>query len=68
MHLHARCQGQGPTLLCLHGHPGNSQALSVFTDRLSQQFRTLTPDLRGYGQSRTRHPFEMTDHLQDLEA
>ncbi|MGD1907539.1 MAG: alpha/beta fold hydrolase [Leptolyngbyaceae cyanobacterium] len=68
MRLQVRCQGEGLRLLCLHGHPGNSQALSVFTDRLSQRFRTLTPDLRGYGQSRTHHPFEMSDHLKDLEA
>jgi len=42
--------------------------MSVFTDPLSRQFRTLAPDLRGYGQSRVRQPFAMTDHLADLEA
>lgn len=42
--------------------------MAVFTDRLSQRFRTLAPDLRGYGQSRTRQPFAMADHLRDLAA
>lgn len=55
-------------MLCLHGHPGSARCMSVFTDHLSQSFRTIAPDLRGYGNSRTRQPFEMTDHLDDLEA
>lgn len=42
--------------------------MSVFTDHLSQRFRTIAPDLRGYGQSRTDRPFAMVDHLTDLEA
>lgn len=42
--------------------------MSVFTNHLSQRFKTIAPDLRGYGNSQTKHPFEMTDHLYDLEA
>ena len=42
--------------------------MSVFTEHLSQRFRTIAPDLRGYGNSRTSNSFEMTDHLLDLEA
>jgi proline iminopeptidase len=42
--------------------------MSVFTDRLSQQFWTLAPDLRGYGNSRVDADFVMSDHLLDLEA
>ena len=30
-------------------------------------FRTYAPDLRGYGQSRTRYPFAMASHIDDLE-
>ena len=41
--------------------------MAVFTRPLSQHFRTLAPDLRGYGASQTRQPFVMTDHLTDLE-
>lgn len=42
--------------------------MSVFTDHLSQRFRTIAPDLRGYGNSRTSQDFDMGDHLNDLEA
>lgn len=61
-------QGRGFPILCLHGHPGSGQSLSVFTRHLSQRFWTLAPDLRGYGASQTRQPFTMADHLTDLEA
>lgn len=41
--------------------------MSVFTNPLSQRFLTLTPDLRGYGQSQVEVNFEMKEHLSDLE-
>lgn len=66
MRLHVHIQGQGFPILCLHGHPGSGQSMGVFTDHLAGRYRTLAPDLRGYGKSRTRTPFAMTDHLADL--
>lgn len=42
--------------------------MSVFTQFLSQQFQTISPDLRGYGRSRPAAPFAMEDHLTDLLA
>lgn len=66
--LHALVQGQGFPILCLHGHPGSGQSLSVFTQHLSTRFRTIAPDLRGYGRSRATTAFVMADHLNDLEA
>lgn len=68
MQLHVYEQGQGFPILCLHGHPGSGQSMAVFTRHLSRQFRTLAPDLRGYGQSQTRRTFAMTDHLINLQA
>lgn len=67
-HLNVYVQGKGFPILCLHGHPGTGRSLSVFTQHLSQRFKTLAPDLRGYGNSRTQVNFSMTDHLIDLEA
>lgn len=61
-------QGQGYPVLCLHGHPGMGSSMSVFTHPLSQRFRTIAPDLRGYGQSQVKQDFSMTDHLLDLSA
>ena len=67
-YLNVYVQGKGFPILCLHGHPGSGRSLSVFTQHLSQRFKTLAPDLRGYGNSRTQVNFSMTDHLIDLEA
>jgi pimeloyl-ACP methyl ester carboxylesterase len=66
VNLHLQTQGKGFPILCLHGHPGNSQAMAVFTNHLSQHYQTLTPDLRGYGKTKTRDNFAMNDHLEDL--
>ena len=66
--LSVSVKGKGFPILCLHGHPGSGDCMSVFTEHLSKRFQTIAPDLRGYGNSRTSVPFEMTDHLLDLEA
>lgn len=66
MKLKTEIKGSGYPILCLHGHPGSGRCMNVFTDWLSQQFMTIAPDLRGYGQSQTRTPFVMADHLDDL--
>ncbi|MEZ2279868.1 MAG: alpha/beta fold hydrolase [Microcoleus sp.] len=66
--LSVSVKGTGFPILCLHGHPGSGSCMSVFTEHLSERFQTIAPDLRGYGKSRTFTPFDMTDHLLDLEA
>jgi len=66
--LNVHAAGEGFPILCLHGHPGSGASLSVFTQPLSQRFRTLAPDLRGYGSSQTQTEFAIADHLPDLEA
>ncbi|HAX88388.1 MAG TPA: alpha/beta hydrolase [Cyanobacteria bacterium UBA11370] len=65
--LNVYIQGKGFPILCLHGHPGSGRSLSVFTNPLSKRFKTLAPDLRGYGNSPSVGNFEMRDHLVDLE-
>ncbi|HIK45023.1 MAG TPA: alpha/beta hydrolase [Leptolyngbyaceae cyanobacterium M65_K2018_010] len=40
--------------------------MAVFCERLSGRYQTLAPDLRGYGASRVKAPFSLTDSLQDL--
>lgn len=66
MNLNFEIEGEGFPILCLHGHPGSSRSLSVFTKSLSQRFQTIAPDLRGYGKSRPQGEFQMSDHLEDL--
>ncbi|MBD1824350.1 alpha/beta hydrolase [Cyanobacteria bacterium FACHB-DQ100] len=60
--------GAGYPIVCLHGHPGSGRSMSVFTQHLSKRFQTIAPDLRGYGQSKTRANFVMLDHLDDLQG
>ncbi|MBW4556477.1 MAG: alpha/beta hydrolase [Trichormus sp. ATA11-4-KO1] len=66
--LNTYIQGQGFPILGLHGHPGSGRNLSVFTNHLAKRYQTFAPDLRGYGKSRCKVNFEMSDHLTDLEA
>lgn len=68
MQLNTEIKGKGDPILCLHGHPGNVASMSVFTDYLAQKYTTITPDLRGYGNSRYRQDFVMETHLEDLWA
>ena len=67
MNLNVEIKGQGFPILCLHGHPGSSRSLSVFTSHLSRRYQIIAPDLRGYGKSRSQGKFQMRDHLTDLE-
>ncbi len=66
--LSVQVSGSGYPILCLHGHPGTGRSMSVFTEHFSSRFKTLAPDLRGYGRSRPASEFQLADHLSDLEA
>lgn len=66
MQLQIQIEGGGYPILCLHGHPGNGRCMEVFTQSLSSHFKTIAPDLRGYGTSRPQGPFTMATHIDDL--
>lgn len=54
-------------VLCLHGHPGNSEAMQIFAQYFhAQGIRAVAPDLRGYGNCKATVSFTMLDHIQDL--
>ena len=55
--LNVYVRGAGFPILCLHGHPGSGNSMSVFTQHLSGRFQTIAPDLRGYGKSRNKCDF-----------
>lgn len=42
--------------------------MAVFCERLSSQYQTLAPDLRGYGASRVQQAFDLEESLGDLVA
>ncbi len=66
MELKITTRGQGYPILCLHGHPGSKECHDVFTASLAPHWRTIAPDLRGYGASQTSQSFSMEAHLTDL--
>lgn len=43
--------GEGPPLILLHGYPQNALCWSRVAPAFAAEFRTLAPDLRGYGRS-----------------
>ena len=54
-------------VLCLHGHPGNSDAMQIFTQHFHERgINAIAPDLRGYGNCKASATFTMFDHIQDL--
>lgn len=63
-------QPDSPALpvLMLHGHPGNGESMEVFGEVLGRDRWAIAPDLRGYGNSRVSDPFELSQHLEDLDA
>jgi haloacetate dehalogenase len=49
--IRARCAGDGPPLLLLHGHPETHVMWHRVAPRLAGEFTVVASDLTGYGQS-----------------
>lgn len=49
--LHVACQGQGPTIILLHGFPEFWYGWNPILEALAQHFRVIMPDQRGYNLS-----------------
>ncbi|MBT8441185.1 MAG: alpha/beta hydrolase [Gammaproteobacteria bacterium] len=49
--VHYRYAGQGPTVVLLHASPGSSKQLEGLILRLAENFRVLSPDTPGNGDS-----------------
>jgi haloacetate dehalogenase len=49
--LYARIAGEGPPLVLLHGYPQSHLMWRHVAPCLARRFRTVVPDLRGYGRS-----------------
>ncbi len=68
MYLKSLMNHRNLKVLCLHGHPGNSEAMEMFVKHFqSQGIQAIAPNLRGYGDCKANLPFTMLDHIQDLE-
>ncbi|MFN5837084.1 MAG: alpha/beta fold hydrolase [Pseudanabaena sp.] len=54
-------------VLCLHGHPGNSEAMQIFVSYFRDRgLDAIAPDLRGYGNRQVKTEFTMSSHIEDL--
>ena len=58
-------QGQGPWLVLLHAFPFDGRMWQPAMVPLSQHFRLLVPDLRGFGRSRSLGPAKSIDQMAD---
>src|SRR5688572_17543028 len=59
-------KGKGTPLVLLHGFPLDRRMWDAQVERLSQHYRVIAPDLRGFGQSRRSDPFTIESLADDL--
>src|SRR5688572_5793193 len=61
-------KGQDTPLVLLHGFPLDSRIWKEQVASLSDRFRVITPDLRGFGRSKSNEPFTMESLADDVHA
>jgi 3-oxoadipate enol-lactonase len=61
-------QGTGTPLVLLHGFPLDSRIWRQQIAALSDRFRVIAPDLRGFGQSKSDDAFTMQSLADDVHA
>lgn len=61
-------QGSGPPLVLLHGFPLDARIWEAQVSRLADRCRVITPDLRGFGQSKGGGAFTMESLADDVHA
>ncbi len=63
----AEWQGDGDTVLCVHGLTANCRCWDVIADTLSPQYRVLAMDLRGRGLSdKPETGYSIEQHCKDI--
>jgi len=57
------------TIIGIHGLSGNAKQLSYYVDEFGEEYRFITMDLYGRGNSKTSHEKStLTDHAEDIKA
>jgi pimeloyl-ACP methyl ester carboxylesterase len=59
-------RGRGDALVFLHGFPLDYHMWDAQADRLSEHYRVIAPDFRGFGQSRRSDPFTLESLADDV--
>ena len=66
--LHLQERGKGPPLVLLHGFPLDGRMWASQLEELSDQYRVIVPDLRGFGRSRSNQSFTIESLADDVHA
>jgi 3-oxoadipate enol-lactonase len=59
-------RGKGMPIVLVHGFPLDSRIWDAQVATLSDRYRVIAPDLRGFGQSKSSEPFTMDSQADDL--
>ena len=59
-------QGSGDAIVLLHGFPLDRRMWDAQVARLSEHYRVIAPDFRGFGQSRRSDPFTIESLADDI--
>ena len=66
--IHYEQAGRGTPLVLLHGYPLDARIWSAQREALSDQFQVITPDLPGFGESKSSDPFTIQSLADDVHA
>lgn len=68
--MHYVDEGEGETILCLHGEPTWGYLYRTFIPPLARHYRVLVPDHMGFGKSETpqNRNYHLNEHIDNLEA
>lgn len=66
--MHFENRGSGLPLVLVHGFPVDSRMWEAQVAELSSNFRTIAPDLRGFGRSTATDAFTIESLADDLHA
>src|SRR5437867_3940906 len=66
--LHFEESGRGLPVVLLHGFPLDSRVWAKQRAALNDRYRVITPDLRGFGRSKSDDPFTIESLADDVHA
>jgi 3-oxoadipate enol-lactonase len=61
-------RGRGKPVVLVHGFPLDSRMWEAQVEALSDRYRVIAPDLRGFGQSQSDEPFTIASQADDLHS
>src|SRR5262245_62932806 len=59
-------RGRGAAVVLVHGFPLDSRMWEAQIEALSDRYRVIAPDLRGFGQSKSDEPFTVASQADEI--